>query len=334
MGENFFDSLMIRASATLRAIAMALAASACLQTTASLAQAKDDPTEAAFPNVIPLELGTSAFATGDSIKITSLRGDRPHLEADGSYLVEGTYTLASVDKALLLFSCTSPSPSGPTPTLPEQEITVARGTGSFSLKHPPCEGLYHVSFYVDGENHSHGGVYFGEKGVPATVLRHTDWPDFSSGAGDTTPHQSSGDPNRAILEYLGQPVPAPGSLDEKYTPTNLFSAFTAFTANAGWHIRKLTVDSSEFPFLVYGVVIGQHHLGRTEVGEIKGYTYGGSVVGRTGEGEGSTYFALNLIPHDQYPVEQVKACDRRLMIRLQMLADAARRSAEGGNLNP
>ena len=56
--------------------------------------------------------------------------------------------------------------------------------------------------------------------------------------------------------------------------------------------------------------------------EMKGYDYGGSVRGSTASG--STYFSLNMIPRDQYPRGQAVACQRRLMVRLQMLADAVR----------
>jgi hypothetical protein len=59
---------------------------------------------------------------------------------------------------------------------------------------------------------------------------------------------------------------------------------------------------------------------------MKGYTYAGSVVGHTDTG--ATYFSLNMIPPDQYPSGQDLACHRRLMVRLQMLADDARRPAQ------
>jgi hypothetical protein len=320
-------------SATMRALLMALIPAVCFQAHFCAAQTKENPTETEFPYSIPLELGTSAFAPGDSIKITVVKGNRTHLDADGSYLVEGTYTLASVDTAVLLFSCSSPTPSAPAPIPASQKITVTRGSGRFALQHPPCAGQYHVSFYVSGEGHSHGGVYFGEKGFPQTVLRETDWPDFSSHtttAISPAPSASekaatfSSDPNRAIMVFLGNPVPAPADLDAKYAPTNLLAAFTSLSQKEGWNIQMLSVDDSEFPFLVYGLLAGDHPLPDRDIRAMKGYDYGGSVRGSTGEG--STYFALNMIPNDQYPSGQIPACNRRLMVRLQMLANLARRS--------
>ncbi|HEY3912885.1 MAG TPA: hypothetical protein VGN61_00245, partial [Verrucomicrobiae bacterium] len=52
-----------------------------------------------FTHEIPFELGASGFADGDKITITSVRGDRKHIEAGGSYIVEGTYTLNSAESA-------------------------------------------------------------------------------------------------------------------------------------------------------------------------------------------------------------------------------------------
>src|SRR6266496_1494074 len=98
-----------------RTMAVVLASSLCLQTGLRSVQAAQDTTEADFRYVIPYELGTSAFAAGDQITITSVRGNRKHLEPDGAYLVQGSYTLASVDRADILFSCTTRGPNGPTP---------------------------------------------------------------------------------------------------------------------------------------------------------------------------------------------------------------------------
>jgi hypothetical protein len=57
---------------------------------------------------------------------------------------------------------------------------------------------------------------------------------------------------------------------------------------------------------------------------MKGYDYCGSVVG--GTAGGGTYFALSMTPQSQYPRGDGGACNRRLMIRLQMLADAVQKA--------
>jgi len=94
----------------------------------------------------------------------------------------------------------------------------------------------------------------------------------------------------------------------------------------GLPVQKLAVDDSEFPFLVYGVVSGEHEFQALANGlrSMEDYGYGGSVVGTTDEH--STYFSLNMIPLSRFPSDQIAACHRRLMIRLQMLADKAQKS--------
>jgi hypothetical protein len=319
---------------------LGLACVICLRTSLLSVAAQDDVVKTEFPYVIPYELGTSAFPAGDRITITSLRGNRSHLETGGAYLVEGSYTLASAESALLLFSCTTHGPSGRTPITEGQELKITRGSGTFSLKHvTPCDGWFHVSFYTGNEGHSHGGIYFGEKGIEKTILQKTDWPDFSrTSAKEQSPQRLASaegsaahpvsDPNRDIMAYLGDPVGAPSNLDAKYSPANLQTAFTALSAKAGFSVQKLAVDDSEFPFLVFGLISGKHPFREIEgaLREMKGYTYAGSVVGTTETG--ATYFSLNMIPHDQYPSGQALACHRRLMVRLQMLADKARRQAQ------
>jgi hypothetical protein len=56
----------------------------------------------------------------------------------------------------------------------------------------------------------------------------------------------------------------------------------------------------------------------------KGHVYGGSV--RENAGENSTYLAVKMTPSSQCSEEQEKACNRRLMLRLQVLADKARQT--------
>lgn len=298
-------------------LVLAVASALCFSTSPTWVRAGVAPGDTEFRYEIQPDLGASEFAPGDGIVIKSLRGDRQHLEPGGHYFVEGSYTLASAEDADLAWFCTSRGPSGSTPVTAEEHVKVGKGSGEFHLQKTLLEdGWLHLSFYVNGR--SHGGIYFGEKGVEKTVLRQKGWSDFSNAAPPTSTA------NAAIMAYLGNPVAAPATLDPKYTPTNLLAAFTAMSAKAGWRIQKLAVDESEFPFLVFGLVAGRHELGQKEFRGMQGYEYGGSVVGITEDG--STYFALNMIPRDQYPSELAAACNRRLMVRLQMLADAIRQA--------
>ncbi len=58
--------------------------------------------------MVPFELGTAEFSPGDSITIQRVTGTSPTIRTGETYCVEGTYTLASRDKAdLALFATTS-----------------------------------------------------------------------------------------------------------------------------------------------------------------------------------------------------------------------------------
>ncbi len=307
-----------------RNFALALAAAFLLHTSNLPAGAGEEKLDRQFPQVIQYELGASGFAPGDQITITSVRGDRTHIEPGGSYLVEGTYTLASAESADLALFSTSRGPSSPTTIQDGQRIKITKGAGKFQLyeRNLP-DGWLHVSFYPQNGS-SHGGVYFGEKGMENTIMRKQGWFDDlavkTSGEKDGSRSDPGNKANRALLAYLGNPVPPPASMDSRYNKENLLKAFTALCRNADLVITKLAVDDSEFPFIVYGTLEGAHTLPDKPLFEDqKGYTYGGSVRGSIGEG--STYFAVNMVPRSQYPEGQEKACNRRLMVRLQMLAD-------------
>ena len=260
--------------------------------------------EKQFPQIIPYELGASGFAAGDNITITSVRGDRKHIEPGGSYLVEGTYTLAFADEANLAFFSTSRGSERPTPIQAGQQIKITKGTGRFKLyKTNMADGWPHISFYYHGK--SRGGVYFGEKGHENTVMRNQSW--FSGLDADKTGPVELADPaNRALLLYLGNPVPPPVNMDARYAKGNLVNAFTELCRNSNLDLKKVAVDDSEFPFLVYGIIDGRHSLpDRTAFEEIKGYTYGGSVRGSTDEG--MTYFAVNMARIVNIPRNKAKS---------------------------
>jgi hypothetical protein len=306
-----------------------LAAACVLSATSQPARGAEMDLAQQFPQNIQYELGASGFFAGDQITITSVLGDRAHIEPGGSYLVEGTYTLASADNSDLALFCTTHGPSGPTPVQDGQRIKIARGTGSFRLYETNLpDGWLHVSFYPNNSK-LHGGVYFGELGVEKTVMRNQEWfrdiSNQSPGKSRAVETGVTNEANRALLAYLGNPVPPPADMDLRYNQENLLKAFTSVCQKADLVVTKLAVDDSEFPFLVYGTLAGRHTLPEKPVfEEQKGYTYGGSVRGSFGDS--STYFAVNMIPASQFPADQEEACHRRLMLRLQMLADRAQQT--------
>ena len=302
-------------------------AAACVFNASSpLAKGAEVDLERQFPQIIQYELGASGFFAGDQISITSVRGDRKHIEPGGSYLVEGTYTLASADSADLALYCTTRGPSGPTPVQDSEHINITSGAGRFHLYETNvADGWLHVSFYSDNSK-MHGGVYFGEKGRENTIMRDQRWfHEFAVKSSDK-PHDLEigvgNEANGALLAYLGNPIPPSADMDSRYNKENLLKVFTTVCQKADLAITKLAVDDSEFPFLVYGTWAGNHTLPKAPVfEEQKGYTRGGSVRGSFGGG--SSYFAVNMVPDSQFPADKEQACHRRLMIRLQMLADKA-----------
>ncbi|HZM01634.1 MAG TPA: hypothetical protein VFC44_01305 [Candidatus Saccharimonadales bacterium] len=293
----------------------------------------EENTQPQFPHIIEYELGASRFSPGDQITITAVHGDRKHIEPGGGYLVEGTYALASGDGADLAFFCTSRGPSGPTPVQDGQRIKITKGAGKFHLYATNlADGWLHISFYPNNSynSSSHGGVYFGEKDRENTVMRNHEMfheiTDKLTGNQRDTGAPMSSKANRALLAYLGNPVPAPDGMDSRYNKESLLKAFTGICQRGNLIITKLAVDDSEFPFLVYGTLDGAHTLPKKLFEGQEGYAYGGCVRGS--DGEDASYFAVNIVPPSQYPPDQEKACNRRLMLRLQMLADKAQQTIQ------
>src|SRR6266480_5746798 len=252
--------------AAVRTMVLAVTSSFCLHAADPSARAGENAIESEFRHVIQFELGAAEFAPGDSIVITSVRGNQRHLESGGRYLVEGSYTLAAADGADLALHTTSRGPSGPSPVMRDQHVEITRGSSDFHLKKTlRDDGWLHITFYVN--RHPHGGIYFGEKGVEKTILREKGWSDFSSDSGRAKSGREfaagesasalTNDSNLAILAYLGNPVPTPAELDAKYNRTNLRAAFTVLSKKADLRVKALEVDESEFPFLAYGVLTGQ-----------------------------------------------------------------------------
>jgi len=93
----------------------------------------------------------------------------------------------------------------------------------------------------------------------------------------------------------------------------------------GIKIEKLAVDTTEFPFVVHGLVErqpGNDFFRRIEakLREVHGYSYVGSTSGRSKEG--ASFFAMSITPRKAYPPERAEAIERRPMLRLQMIGAA------------
>jgi len=306
----------------MKTISLTLAAAFLLYAPSLFAKGAQENTERQFPHVIKYELGASGFFAGDQITITSVRGDRKHIEPDGNYLVEGSYTLGSADSADLALFCTSREPSGPMPIQDGQRIQISRGAGKFLLYETNlADGWLHVSFYPNSK--SHGGVYFGEEGRENTIMRNQDWfHGFTDKLTDKQRDIGSGpasEANRALLAYLGAPVPVPADMDAKYTRKGLSNAIQLAARNAGIIPKRIAIDDSEFPFLV-GVICSGSDAAKlkAEIKKMDGYEYGGS-VGNDSNSDGSdTCNAFSIVPYQAYPQDASQRIHHRLMLRYQV----------------
>ena len=129
------------------------------------------------------------------------------------------------------------------------------------------------------------------------------------------------DANLAIVAYLGSPVPAPLPLDPRYSADGLSAALRQLCAKLGCTVESLEVDTTEYPYLVMGVVTGPRFREemRNALNALPGYAYVSSSALRQND---RTFFALNMIPAKAYPPEKITAIQRRMTVRLQMLLAA------------
>jgi hypothetical protein len=254
-----------------------------------------------LPSVVPFELGDAQFLVGDNITIVQVRGTGEKIMVGGTYSVDGTYTLSSMDEAELAFYATSTSTNS-TPVDPKQKIRVKRGSGSFHLvKTMNEDGFLHVSFYPGAF-----GVYFGQG---KWILRRR------------VPVQSVSltGPNQALLEYLGNPVATPADLDARYTGDGLIHAVQLAAQNAGIIVKKVAIDKSEYPFLVGVFCGGADALKlKAQLKKMSGYDYGGAVGNDTNADGSDTCNAFSLVPHQSFPQEIAQAISHRLLLRQQV----------------
>jgi hypothetical protein len=260
-----------------------------------------------FPNPVAFETGRTQLMPGDSITIQSVRGTTDTFQTNETYCVEGTYTLSSHEEADLALFVTSKQNTR-TKIDPRQKILVKKGSGTFKLiEKMQVEGNPHVSFYPAGGGEGFGGVYFG-KG---------EWLWTGKSSGQPRP----GDPvsvdgaNRALLDYLGNPVEPPANLDAAYAPAGLREAVTAAAGAAGISLRKIAVDDSEFPYMVWvaGDEAGFTKL-KAQFGKMERYEYYGSVGDRGAH-------AFTIIPRRAWPEEAQQRIYRRATLRMQVFYD-------------
>jgi hypothetical protein len=260
-----------------------------------------DGTSKDFPCSVPFELGDAQFRHGDSIIIRQVRGTSEKIMVGGTYSVDGTYTLSSMEEADLAFYSTTSSTNS-APVDPKQKVRIKKGSGSFHLVKTINEnGYLHVSFYPGAF-----GVYFGQENW---VLR-----------GSVPIHSLSlAGANQTLLEYLGNPVDPPANLDARYTKEGLVNAVQLAARNAGITVKRVVIDDSEYPFLV-GVVCGGSDAVqlKAQIKKMDGYEYGGAVGNDTNADGSDTCNTFSMIPYQAHPKQAVQFIAHRLMLRQQV----------------
>lgn len=289
----------------------------------SRAMANQVITNENLPYRVPFELGSSAFAPGDNITIKKVRGTGKKIEVGGTYSVEGSYTLSSEDEATLAFFDTSVGRSGPTPIDPKQRIHIKKGSGSFYLvKTMYDDGYPHVSFY---QHEDFGGVYFGQgnRVCHAEVSLHArnDSIGENPGGPPGEPLSISGS-NRALFNYLGNPVTPPAKMDQRYTASGLTAAVQQAAHDAGISVKNVAVDESEFPFLV-GVVCDGSDFAKLKsaLRTMPGYQYAGGVGNDTNDDGSDTCNAFCIVPPSAFPEGAANQIFHRLMLREAVFYD-------------
>ncbi len=131
-------------------------------TTSSAAQ--PDPDRASdYPYAVRFEQGATRFLEGDSITILEVRGTADTMRPENTYMIKGTYRLASHRRAMLAAYVTArDAANGVGVSHPLQSTVVGERDGDFTLFLPmSCRGWPHVSFYPSEGGGDFGGNYFG-----------------------------------------------------------------------------------------------------------------------------------------------------------------------------
>jgi uncharacterized membrane protein (UPF0127 family) len=254
-------------------------------------------------------IGQTNFPRGDSIEITSVDRSAARL------VVKGHYNLVSTGQADLdLYITTKTAIS--VPTSPDQQKRISKGGGDFTLTHySPVPGWPHVTMYSVPDGRPFAGVYFGNQAEAAEESKFN-LRDYNTSAGDNSSLSSASGPNKALFEYLGDPVLPSANMDERYTATVLTGTVLLAAQNAGITVKNVAVDDSEFPFLV-GVICAGSDFGKLKAALkiMPGYEYGGG-VGDDSRADGSdTCNVFNIVPYHAFPPGAADRIYHRLMLR-------------------
>jgi hypothetical protein len=134
-----------------------------------------------------------------------------------------------------------------------------------------------------------------------------------------TSSESNSNPNsvsNAVVAYLGQPTPLPANIDPAYSKEGLLNAIQQAAQLAGIPLKKIEIDTSEYPFLVGAVYDNNADFQKVmaELKKMPGYQFTGSTGGHGA-------LAFNITPYENLPSEELNRARTRTMVRTQMFFD-------------
>jgi len=119
----------------------------------------------------------------------------------------------------------------------------------------------------------------------------------------------------SLSAYLGAVVETPPNLDPAYSKDGLLAAIQVAAQKAGVSLKKVSVDDSEFPFLI-GVVSepGDWEKLKAQLRNTDGYEYHGAVGNDTSN-------TFSIVPSRAYSPGSSGQINRRINARLQLFYD-------------
>jgi RNA polymerase sigma factor (sigma-70 family) len=134
----------------------------------------------------------------------------------------------------------------------------------------------------------------------------------SAAAGGVAPDA----PSDALMAFLGEAVPPPPDMNPAYSKEGLLGAVQQAAQLAGVSVKKLEIETSEFPFLLGVVCDTEEDFSKlkAQFKDMPNYQYRGG----TGS-HGSCAFTI--IPHQGYPSDSAQRIGRRTMLRTQVFHD-------------
>jgi hypothetical protein len=152
--------------------------------------------------------------------------------------------------------------------------------------------------------------------APGTTL-------LSAGYSTRAAEPASTGPNKAMYDYLGDPVAPPANMDAAYTKEGLTHAMQDAAKAAGITLVELQIDDSEFPFLVGVICANEQDMEKLkeEIRKMPAYNYTGSVGG----GRSASYaMAMNIVHYKAYPADAGQRIEHRLSLRREILFEKLR----------